>query len=347
MAKISVVELDSELRQKRIRSFYIMAGEEAYLAHSALQRIKEIVLGKESNEFSKHVFEGKDVLHNEILDSIRTVPLLGGKTLTIVKDADKLSKEACEAFITYIGAPIETATVVLIASKMDGRSRLMQVASKSSKAAVVECKPLYANQIPSWINVEVQRNGKRISKDAAHYLADMVGQDLGQIVQAIERIVLFVGNRPIVEVKDVEEAVAETTQRSIFELTDAIGRRNLTRALAILTNLLEHGTAPVLILNMIARHFRILIRAREVERSGNAREVASYLGVNPFFAKDYIEQCRNFSPSELRKKFGIFARSDREIKSSRMPKERILERLIFDCIEQKNKSPHPPFAKGG
>jgi DNA polymerase-3 subunit delta len=332
MAKLSIVDLDAELRKGSIRPFYIIVGEEAYLAQTALKRIEDVVLGNEVSEFAKRSFFGKEVSQHELLDHIRAIPLLGGRTLTIVKEAQGLTKETFEALTQYIESPLESTIVTLVADKLDGRSRLMQAASKNPKTAIIECKPLYANQVPSWVNMEVSRLGKKISQDAAHYLADMVGQDLGQIVQAIERIILYVGNRPTIEVKDVEEAIAETTQRSIFELTDAIGRRNLTKALATLTNLLEHGTAPVLILNMIARHFRILVRAREVESRGNSREVASYLGVNPFFAKDYIEQCRNFSASDLRKKFGILARCDRELKSSRIPKERILERLMFDAI---------------
>lgn len=337
MAKIDVVQLDAELKKGKIRPVYVIAGEESYLAQGALQRIEESIFGKSQNDLARHVFIGKEVRAHELLDTIRSVPLLGERPLTIVRDAEGLSKDVFENLAGYIEKPLESATVVLVASKIDGRSKFMQAASKNSAAAIVECKPLYANQIPSWINMELQKRGKRISQDAAMYLADIVGQDLGQMAQAIERLTLFIGNRPAIDLKDVEESIAETTQRSIFELTDAVGRKNLNRAIGVLTNLIEHGTAPVLILNMIARHFRILTRAREIEKRASSAEMASYLGVNPFFAKDYLEQCRLFSPSELKRGFGIMARCDRELKSSRIPKERILERLLFDLCSPKIK----------
>jgi len=330
MAKIDVVELDSELKKGKIRPLYVIAGEEAYLAGSALSRIEESI---GAADLARHVFTGKEVSPHELLDTIRSVPLLGGRPVTIVRDAEGMSKDAFEKLADYIQKPLDSSTLILVASKLDGRSRFMQAASKNTATAVVECKPLYANQVPSWINMELQRRGKRISQDAARYLADIVGQDLGQVAQAVERLTLFVGNRPTVDLKDIEESIAETTQRSIFELTDAIGRRKLSRAISVLGNLIEYSTPPVLILNMIARHFRILTRAREVEKKAGGAEIASYLGVNPFFAKDYLEQSRLFSPSELKKDFGILARCDRELKSSRIPKERILERLIFDLLK--------------
>lgn len=337
MAKIDVVQLDSELKGGKIRPVYVISGEEAYLANTALRRIEESVFGSDTSGLARHIFTGKEVSPHELLDTIRSVPLLGGRPVAIVRDAEGLSKDALENLAAYLSKPLVSSTLVLVASKLDGRSKFMQAASKSVTAAVIECKPLYANQVPSWINMEISRHGKRISQEAARYLADITGQDLGQVAGAIERLTLFVGDRPIIELKDVEESIAETTQRSIFELTDAIGRKKPGRSVSVLGNLIEFGTSPVLILNMIARHFRILTRAREVDKRASGAEIAGYLGVNPFFAKEYLEQSRLFAPSELRKNFRTLARCDRELKSSRIPRERILERLIFDLLGLKKR----------
>jgi DNA polymerase-3 subunit delta len=145
----------------------------------------------------------------------------------------------------------------------------------------------------------------------------------------LERITLFVGRNKIVELADVEEAVAETTQRSVFEFTDALGNKDKKRAMLILKNLVDNAAQPIMILAMVARHFRLLIKAKEVEKWGAGREIASYLGVNSFFVKNYVNQAANFSLEELKSKFKLLAKCDRQIKSSRIPKERILEQLII------------------
>ena len=274
MAKIDVVQLDQELRAGKLRPVYIIAGEESYLANSALQRIEESVTEKDSSGLARTVFTGKEVTAHELLDTVRSLPLLGGRPVAIVRDAEGLSKDAFEKLTAYVAKPLESSTLILVASKLDGRSKFMQAASKTAAATIIECKPLYANQVPSWINMEISRRGKKISQEAARYLADIVGQDLGQVVSAIERLTLFIGDRPTIDLKDVEESIAETTQRSIFELTDAVGRKKLNRSVSVLKNLVEFGTAPVLILNMIARHFRILTRAREIESRASSAEVA-------------------------------------------------------------------------
>jgi DNA polymerase III delta subunit len=67
--------------------------------------------------------------------------------------------------------------------------------------------------------------------------------------------------------------------------------------------------------------------------------------VNPFYAKDYIEQARNFSKGELRDSFRTLYRCDREIKSSRLSRERILERAIVTITEKKSAAPRRDSAR--
>lgn len=338
MPKLNVTQLDQELRSGRVRPLYVIVGPEAYLARTAVLRITDTVLGPEADQSSKQVYAGREVKTEALIDNLRAISLFSGHTLVIIREGDKIKKDVLDALASYAESPSEASTLVIEASKIDGRSKFMKTAGKH--AVVIECNSLYANQIPSWINMEAGRFEKRIARDAAQFLADMVGTDLGQLSQALERVSLYVGKRPLIELKDVEEAVTETAQRTVFELGDAIGARKIDRALAVLHNLLEGGQAPVFVLNMIARHVRLLTKAREVAgRMQGAPDLARYLGVHPFFAKNYAQQAHNFSAKELRSFFSALSRCDRQLKSSRLPRERILEKLIFElCGDTKKPS---------
>ncbi len=327
--KLNIVKLDQELRSNNIRSLYAIVGEENYLRQSSLKRIEKAVLGENSNELARTVIDGQGFSQAAFVDALQAMPMFGGQSLVVVRDTEKISKEKLENILPYLEKITDTVTVVFMAAKLDGRSKFMQVVSKNKKAAIVECKPLYANQLPSWINMEMRHFKKQIAQNAAAFLGDIVGSDLGQLVQSMERVSLFVGAKKVIELADVEEAIAETTQRSVFELTDAIGNKDKAKALAVLHNLMEYGASPVLVLNMIARHFRILMKAKEVAGKGSSRELASYLGVNPYFAKNYLDQAQKYSKDEIKNKFINLCACDLKIKSSRLPRERILEQLIM------------------
>ena len=346
MPKLDITDLDRELRQGKIRPIYIIVGAEHHLAMTALRGIQEAVKATGTDPLSVLTLTGREARAEAVIGALRTVPMLGGRPLVVIREGEQLSKEAAEALAAYMEAPVEAATLAIVASKLDGRSRLMQQAAKGG--AVIECKPLYLEKVPGWINMETKRQGRQISQEAARFLADMIGTDLGQLAQAIERIILFVGDRKLIELADVETAVAETHQHTIFELANAVGTRRWPKAFALLTNVLDNGESPVFVLTMLARHFRLLSKAKEVTgRMGGEGEVAKYLGVHPYFAKDYVAQARNFSAGELRSAFRLLHRCDRELKSSRVPKARVLEKAVMELMAQKGAAPGRGGAGGG
>ena len=221
--------------------------------------------------------------------------------------------------------------LILESEKLDGRTKFAQQLQKLG--TVVECKPLYANKIPSWINIESKRRGKNISHDAAQFLAQISGSDMGMIIQSLEKIILYVGDQPLIELKDVEEAVADTAQKNIFDLTNALGERRQNDALFLLRNLMDHAQPPVIIIAMIARHFRIIAHARELPRGVNEREAAGKLKVHPFYVRQYLSQANKLSRDKIQKAFYILSRTDKEVKSSKIPRDKILERTVIDLCK--------------
>lgn len=330
MPRIDITDLDKDLRQGRISPIYIIVGTEHFLTHAALKMVRGAV-EEGGTDLATKVVSGKEARAEVVLGALRTVPMLGGRPMVIIREGEAVPKATLDALADYAERPLESATLVIVADKLDGRSRFMQLASKNG--AVLEAKPLYMDKVPQWINMEVKKSGRQISLDAAKFLADMVGSDLGPLSQAIERVILYVGDRKTIDTKDIEESIAETHQHTVFELTDAVGLRLMPKAISLLHNVLEGGESPILVLNMLARHLRILSKAKEITGRMDPKEIAKYLGVHPFFAKNYLGQARGFSKGELKAGFKILSRCDRELKSSRLPKERVIERALFELIK--------------
>lgn len=337
MPRIDKADLAKELSRGQIRPIYIIVGSESYLSLEALGDIKAAVKAAGSDALSSESFTGREVRAEALLGALRTVPMLGGRPLVVIREGESLSRENQELLAGYMEGPVESSTLVVVADKLDGRGRFMQLAAKNG--AVVECKPLYLDKVPSWINAESKKRGRQMSQKAAQTMAAMVGNDLGQITQAIERVILYIGDRKLIEEVDVLRATADTHQHTIFELCDAVGSKSWKRSFSLLNNVLENGESPVKLLVMLSRHFRILSKAKEADGKMDARSVASYIGVNPYFARNYLEQSKRFSAGELKAAFRVLHRCDRELKSSPVPKERVLERALFELIRQKGAPP--------
>jgi DNA polymerase-3 subunit delta len=141
---------------------------------------------------------------------------------------------------------------------------------------------------------------------------------------------VYAGDREV-SVEDVETVVVSTRQRSVFELADAVGQRKRGAALQALGSLIAARESGVRIVAMLARHVRQLWTARELSAERLSKfDLASALGVPPFFVDGIQAQARRLDPPALERMHGALYRADVALKSARLPDERILEALVLE-----------------
>ncbi|MDO8526954.1 MAG: DNA polymerase III subunit delta [Deltaproteobacteria bacterium] len=324
---MDIAQLDSELRLKKWRPCYLLVGEERHLLLTAQRQILTTIL-KDQEEPDR--FNAGECGMHKILDCLGTPSLLAEWRLVLVEEADQFKKKDWEALSAFLKNPPPNAVLVLEAESLS-KTELKYV---PPSAAVVDCKKLYPDKVAAWINIEARHLKIPISFEAAKLLADCIGNELGAVRQALEKLILFVGERKIIQLEDVEQVVANSAQRTVFNLTDAIGQKKPELALQYLDRILDGGVEPVKAFVMIVRHFRLLAKAGEVlATSGPDAPFAKMLGVNPFFVKGYVAQTRHFRPTGWPRRFARLSLCDRALKSSRMKPQMVLEKLIFDLCK--------------
>ena len=129
-----------------------------------------------------------------------------------------------------------------------------------------------------------------------------IGAELGQLADAVERLAMYVGERKQITAEDVDKVVATTRQRSVFELANAVGAGDRAPALAMLSSMLGARESGVRIVAMLARHLRQLwITSELLQRTRDKFEIASALGIPPFFADDIIRQARTLDAAQAKR----------------------------------------------
>ncbi len=142
---------------------------------------------------------------------------------------------------------------------------------------------------------------------------------------------------PEITLGDVETMVLAAKQRSLYELTDAISRRDQPHALALLHGLLNASDggedSAIGHLYMLARTFRqMLILLDKNVRDSRTLWSVLWPGFRmpSFAAEDLIRQARRYkSRSELTRALRLIARADLTIRSSPPDKRLVLERLVL------------------
>jgi DNA polymerase III subunit delta len=325
-------DIAAAVARGEIAPIYCLSGER-YLVDAAAAAIRAAVLAEAGAgaAFNQDVFDLKEKGIGPALGTARTLPMLAKRRLVVGKAIDEVKAADLEPLADYAEDPNPSTCLLLTAEKVDVRFKAFQVLKKRGYLHVFA--PLRDQALGGWLRGEARARKLTLAPDAAEALATAAGPDLGRLSQALDLLALYAGGKPI-GVEDVEDLVAETRERGIFELTKAIGAGNVPRSLALLTNMLRNREPALRIQFMLARHLRQVWRAKELAAAGAARnEIAAGVGINPYFLDDVLVPARRMSRAALERAFERLYTADVDLKSSKLDPEIALSRLVQRLAE--------------
>lgn len=327
MAKegLTYEDLRSSLKKKEFASVYLFYGEEDFLVDEAADLVLNAALAKEDRGFNLDVIYGNESDARDIISHASSFPMMAERRVVIVRELDKLSNK--ELLASYIEHPSESTCLVLLSLKPDFRKKPFVTAKRNGK--VIEFKPLYENQVSTWISARAKKDGYEIDQEACKLLASYVGTSLREIQGEMEKLFVYTGGKKAIGVDDVMAVVGVSREFNIFELQKAIGSKNLDRSIFIMQRMVEAGESPTTIIVMLTRFFTLLWRLHDMRRRGvPSNEQSAQLGVNPYFMKDYVEAVSHFSAKEVGQVFEYLADADLHMKST-SPDPSLLMHLVL------------------
>ena len=66
---------------------YVLHGKDAYLRRMHLGRVTKVVLGTDADQMGRTDFDGPEAALSDVLDELRTLPLLAVRRLVVVREA--------------------------------------------------------------------------------------------------------------------------------------------------------------------------------------------------------------------------------------------------------------------
>jgi DNA polymerase-3 subunit delta len=307
---------------------YCLQGAERFLIDRCLLALRAAALGPGGGAGLNHdVFELKESGLGPALGAARTLPMFAKRRLVVGRGVDQLKADDLEDLPAYVADPNPSTVLVLTAEKVDGR--LKPFAALRKAGYLHEFARLRDRELPSWIGREAAARKIGIETDGAAALAEAAGPDLGRLSQALDQLALYVGPDKRIRRADVDELIAETRERGVFELTKAIGDGDAPRALTLLGNMLANREPPLRIQFMLVRQLRQIWRAKELAAAGAPRqEIATAVGIAPFFLDDVLVPARRMSVGALERSFRRLYQADRTLKGARIEPELFIARLV-------------------
>ncbi len=301
--------------------YYIFHGEDDFSRAEELKKLRGKMGDAQFADLNTTFLDGRTLTLGELRHHAEAIPFLADKRLVIVKGLlarlnprqrkrenngdeaveEESNPELGAELLAYLPTLPETTRLIFIEDQtLPKNNPILKLADKDKKNARVKLfNPPRAENLADWIMDHAEHKGTRLEFSAANDLAIAVGADLRALDNELEKLVTY-RKGEMIRREDVRALVGAAQGQSIFELVDAMGKRNAALALELLHEQIRHNAQPLYLMAMIARQFRLLLQVSDLAARGlTIDEIRAQLGEHPFVVRKVFDQARNFSIERL------------------------------------------------
>ncbi len=200
--------------------------------------------------------------------------------------------------------------------------------------AVVELRRYTAEDAHAEAERLARRAGVRIQPAAMELMIEALNSDMGRIAVEIEKLALYAGKDREVTTDDIGALVPDARATTIFALVNALGRRDRTRALAVLDTLTKEGEYLPLALAFLAGQFRTALAAKEAGLK-SPQQIQSHFSRSgvPMWgsrAEQVYQTLTKFSKQQLTRGMTLVYEADKGLRSARPDDRIVMERFVLE-----------------
>jgi DNA polymerase-3 subunit delta len=329
-------ELEKELKAGKIRPLYLVAGEERFLVEQVTRALYAACVDPSLADFNVDLLTAGDADIDRVINAARTVPMMSERRFVVVralerwegKTGDDTRLSPFDRLAEYAEKPISSTCLVLSAGKLDNRRRLAAMAKKAG--FLVNCELLDRRALKGWIEKAAKDRGHALEPGVAEHLAQIAGPELGYVSDAVERLSLYVGAGQRITADAVSQVVARVRETEIWDLSSAVGSRDLRKALSILDQVYTRGEGVLLVATLASSIRKLWRFSLALDAGSSPEEAVKLAALPPFKAGEAKAQVRALSTAELERWMRLLAEADAALKSSRRPERATLDWLILE-----------------
>lgn len=305
------------------------------------------------------------------IEALLTLPFFGGGKLVWLKSASFFADSVMgrsdsvtatlDQLLAILALPLGDGVTCLISAPEADKRRTAYKALLKLATVVIHDKPDFGwgateADLVDWVAKRVVEKGLRLDDDAVQLLTARVGTESRQLDTELEKLALAFGSGATITEMDVRDIVPSTRAGGIFDLGNAIAKRDLGLCVATLDQLFHQGEKSVgILLAAIVPTMRNLVSVKALMDEHRLQPPAQpqfFTGILkklPESATRHLPRkkdgtinayplglaaasARRYSLAELRDGFLACAQANRDLVTSRLPDEVVLHRLLVQIV---------------
>lgn len=277
---MNIADVKTDIKNKKIKPYYIFAGDEIEVQRIYINKIAEI--------------KGLNVVRADCIadvwSSIITPTLFDTPSLYVVRDDKDLQNDILSTQIEKNN--LNGNVIINLITTVDKRTKWY----KANSDKIVLFERLSDEVLLKYVQREITLNKRNCER-----LIAICENDYSRILLEIDKIKSFMNFLPECDCNKTFEAFVEDgtisvpPQDAIFDLVDAILKRQAERVYYLLDQCRQVNEANMVILSVLYNNAKQVLQVQACESS----DIAKSTGLTPYLVKCAKEKCGHYSNGEL------------------------------------------------
>ncbi len=277
---------------------YLFEGEEAYFREKGEMLLKTRFLQEPTLDYIS--FDGASLKGDklaEIAEALNAFPFMSERRIVRITEFYPTEKE----YETYLKNMFEnppTSGMLLIVNGAKPKAGCAAL-SKKPNVTHIDCGKSDEETIKRWIYLTCKKEGVYADGVTCGKIAAYCNLDMARIAKETEKLLSFCEAEKMQRLSDeiVDSLVYPDAEYKLYELTNALARKNYGAFMKILNELAVKGYNELSLLSSLASYFKGLYEISCMK--GSDGEIAVTLGIKEYAAKKNREQAAKFQKGEL------------------------------------------------
>jgi DNA polymerase-3 subunit delta len=214
----------------------------------------------------------------------------------------------------------------MTAIKPDKRLPLFKRLVPENKVNSFEYKAYSPSELTALVSKFAKDKKKSMTSEVAAMIVDIFGSDPFRLEIETEKIVLYSGDKEVVDKKDLAFSAGFSKIETAYDLPDLIINGNLNEALELAVRALRSGISEMQLLFILRNRYTRLNGAINYK---DPKQLMSIQRIPYFVARKVFTQSRKIGPQAITNGLSVLFRAEYSLKSARFNTTLVMELLII------------------
>ena len=294
---------------------YLLNGDDESVLRTAVRELLHQLVGDNDVSMMVDEFDDAEFTMQAVADAAHTPPFLTDRRVVVARNVGRFNTADIEPILAFLENPLDSVDLVLVGGGGAIPKKLTDAVKASGGEVRSTSVAPRGKDRALWVRSRAAAKGIDLDDRVVARLVDWLGESSGALDGVLDTIASSHTGKARVRLEEVEPLLGEAGGIPPWDLTDAIDRGDVSKALELLHRMVHGGSRhPLQVMAILHGHYS---KMAKLDGSGaNSQDAAAeVLGIKSGFpAKKALEGSQRLGTDGLRRAIGLLADADLDVR---------------------------------